>query len=522
MPCIERVVLSNFKRFDRRLDLRLAPDLNVLIGDNEAGKSTILLAIDLVLSASRSRVEHLGIDTLMPVGAVRNFMSGPKEFGRLPEIRVELFLSPGGNFDYNGKGNSERMECDGLKMVCAVSDEHSRQVAELLKDESAPFPFEFYSCVFTTFAEQTYFGARKHVRHLVLDSSRIDSEHATREYTRSLFSAHSQPHERNRLHSAYRQAKKSFEQTHLAELNEKTNGFAFSLRTSSRSNLETDLVIHEGELPVELRGKGRQCQIKADFAMKRGTGDRLDVLLLEEPENHLSHTATRQLVRSLAGGEDRQVVIATHSSFISARLDLRNAQLLSPAGRGVITLAELSSDTASFFMKAPDNSILEFALSERVILVEGDAEFILIEALYEKHSGGTTLSGDRVHVISVGGTSFRRYLELAKLLGVRTAVIRDNDGDPQRHCIDNYADYVDERIQVFTDPDPDRSTFEICLYRDNTSLCEVHLTSPKRRLPIQDYMLANKTDSAFELLKKAGTELVAPAYIKEAIAWVRQ
>lgn len=31
-------------------------------------------------------------------------------------------------------------------------------------------------------------------------------------------------------------------------------------------------------------------------------------------------------------------------------------------------------------MKAPDNNVLEFALAKRVLLVEGDAEFILIEA----------------------------------------------------------------------------------------------------------------------------------------------
>lgn len=39
---------------------------------------------------------------------------------------------------------------------------------------------------------------------------------------------------------------------------------------------------------------------------------------------------------------------------------------------------ELSAETAAFFMKAPDNNVLEFALARRVLLVEEDAEFILI------------------------------------------------------------------------------------------------------------------------------------------------
>jgi predicted ATP-dependent endonuclease of OLD family len=52
-------VLHNFKRFDA-LELDFDGQRNVLIGDNESGKSSILLALDLALSASRSRVETVG------------------------------------------------------------------------------------------------------------------------------------------------------------------------------------------------------------------------------------------------------------------------------------------------------------------------------------------------------------------------------------------------------------------------------------------------------------------------------
>jgi hypothetical protein len=37
-------------------------DVNILVGDNESGKSTILQAIDLVIRASSSKIEELGID----------------------------------------------------------------------------------------------------------------------------------------------------------------------------------------------------------------------------------------------------------------------------------------------------------------------------------------------------------------------------------------------------------------------------------------------------------------------------
>ena len=57
MPLITRLMLQNFKKFPE-LDLRFTHDRNILVGDNESGKSTILLALDLVLSDSRHGSRH--------------------------------------------------------------------------------------------------------------------------------------------------------------------------------------------------------------------------------------------------------------------------------------------------------------------------------------------------------------------------------------------------------------------------------------------------------------------------------
>lgn len=48
---IERVILKNFKRFSS-FDVNLKPGTNIFVGDNEAGKSTLLNAIDLVLTGN--------------------------------------------------------------------------------------------------------------------------------------------------------------------------------------------------------------------------------------------------------------------------------------------------------------------------------------------------------------------------------------------------------------------------------------------------------------------------------------
>lgn len=519
MPTIERLVISNLKKFGS-LELEFDGDINLLIGDNEAGKSTVLLALELVMSGSRSKVETIGIETLLNTTIVRAFQSGPRTVEYLPELFVEIYLSPGRNPGLNGKNNSKGIECDGLKMTCRPMDDFSKDIAETLNANPINFPFEYYSVQFMTFGGESYSSVKKHVQHLAIDSSRIDSDYATREYTRTVFTLHADLRQRSKLENSYRQNKVSFRDTDLNDLNSRLDDYQFAVRTSTKSNLESDLVIIEDGIPIESKGKGRQCFIKTEFALRKWGGDgKLDVLLLEEPENHLSHSTMNRLIERIVQSSNKQLFITTHSSLICARLDLRKAILLGSDGENT-RLSALPQDTAHFFMKAPDNNVLEFALSKKVILVEGDAEFILLDALYRKYSG-STLKEDGVHVISVGGTSFKRYLDLAKLLGVRVAVIRDNDGDYQKNCVDNYSEYVMSNAKIFADPDSKiRTTFEICIYNDNKEICDNAFKSPRRKLEVIQYMLDNKADVAFKLLQNNGADLVAPAYIQEAIQWI--
>jgi predicted ATP-dependent endonuclease of OLD family len=229
----------------------------------------------------------------------------------------------------------------------------------------------------------------------------------------------------------------------------------------------------------------------------------------------------KRLIRKISDSNDRQLFIATHNDLISTRLDLRKSILLNSNCSKVVLLRDLPEDTSKFFIKAPNTNVLEFVLSEKVLLVEGDAEYILIDAFFQKITS-SKLEDSCVHVISVGGTSFKRYLDLAKLLKIKTAVIRDNDKNYQANCIDNYSRYIDDAIHVFFDKDNDRYTFEVALYQDNVDLCDALFADRRKTLSIQDYMLKNKANVAFELLDKASKEVNPPSYIQEAIEWIRK
>jgi len=114
-------------------------------------------------------------------------------------------------------------------------------------------------------------------------------------------------------------------------------------------------------------------------------------------------------------------------------------------------------------------------------------------------------------------------LDIAKLLNIKTAVLRDNDGNYEANCVDNFSEYSENpNIGIFSDEDDERRTFEIALYQDNQAICDELFTPGRRTLSVQDYMLQNKADVAFELLNKKTDDVVPPTYIRDAIVWIRE
>jgi predicted ATP-dependent endonuclease of OLD family len=519
MKIINKIKLYNFKRF-KEFEVNFNSGINMLIGDNEAGKSSILSAIDIVLSGSRNKIESFGLDSLFNIETIQTFLDSDKKYDKLPKVIIELYLNEQSNPDLNGKVNSDNIVCDGLQLICEPNDDLGKEIIEILSQGEANFPFEYYTINFRTFAGENYTGYRKFLKHILIDNTQISNEYATKQYVTSMYHSTVKDAEKNKHQNEYRKHKKTFRDTALKELNDRIFDYSFSIKTNSKSNLESDLTISENDIEIENKGKGRQCFIKTEFALKKNEIN-LDIVLIEEPENHLSHINMKKLIQRIASSEQKQLFISTHNNLISTRLDLRKSILLNSNSQTPVLLKDLTEDTAKFFIKAPDNNILEFILSEKVILVEGDAEYILMDSFYNNVTSDKIEKSD-IHIISVRGTSFKRYMEISKILGVKTAVIRDNDEDYQVKCVDNYSDYTNNNIKVFADKDNKRYTFEVAVYQDNIKLCDDLWKAGRKTLSVQDYMLKNKADVAFELLDKKSSEIVTPEYIKEAIEWIRK
>lgn len=292
--------------------------------------------------------------------------------------------------------------------------------------------------------------------------------------------------------------------------------YIFGLRSSSLIDFESDLMIYENSISIDNKGTGKQVFIKTDFALEH-FGKNVDVILIEEPENHLSYTNLRKLIQRVSDTQSGQLFVTTHNSLISTRLELTNLVILHASNESNPTmLKDLSEETAKYFMKAPPANVIEFALAQKSILVEGPSEYILFERFYETVAGCKP-EEDNVQIMDIRGLSFKRYLEIAELIGCRVAVVTDNDSNGQKNCIEKYANFSgDEKIKINYDTDNTKCTFEVVLYADNKSLCDGIFGNDA-----EEYMLNNKTEAAYALLNQDNL-IVVPSYIRGAIEWIRQ
>ena len=87
---------------------------------------------------------------------------------------------------------------------------------------------------------------------------------------------------------------------------------------------------------------------------------------------------------------------------------------------------------------------LRLILADKAILVEGPSDELVVQKAYKQKHGKLPLENG-VDVISVRGLSFKRFLEIGKLLELDIRVVTDNDGKLDA-LKEKYKDYLDEEV----------------------------------------------------------------------------
>ena len=530
---INRIILKGYRRFSE-LDLGPNPGMNIIVGDNESGKSTLLEAVALALTGKangRWAREELNPFWFNRVSVAEFFAKyGTPEQVALPEILIELHLADRDEFQrLRGVHNTLQADCPGVLMRIAPSDEYAEEFDAYLRDSPpAVLPVEFYNVEWRDFGDKVLNQRPKELATSFIDSRTIRSTSGVDYHTREMLSEHLDSKERARISIAHRKSRQQITDNTLADINARLAAEHSSLHDrplglqmdqSSRASWETGIVPQVDDIPFAMAGQGQQAAIKVALAMSRTSGTST-FILIEEPETHLSHTSLTRLISRIENlaGDDQQLFVTTHSSFVLNRLGVDKLLLLH--GGGTTKLAALGEDTASYFRKLAGYDTLRLVLAYQLALVEGPSDTIALERAYQDKVGRLP-SEDGIDIISMGGLTFKRALELCACLDRQAVALQDNDGrspDEVRAAVDHLlAD--GKRTMLVSDPAKGK-TLEPQIYSLNDEALLRRVLKLSDRADPSTWMTNNKTEWALGVLD-ADESIRFPDYINEAVDLLR-
>lgn len=154
---------------------------------------------------------------------------------------------------------------------------------------------------------------------------------------------------------------------------------------------------------------------------------KINLFLIEEPENHLHRALQLSLSRYLFNESDsKYLFLTTHSSLILAEMDQVNLVRIYNSNK---------INSASIFYEVPkeyknlrlklNKELSEAIFADRVLLVEGPSEEILFSRVLRAVNPCYEIQG--IYILPVLGINFKRYIDILHALNICCIVKTDND-----------------------------------------------------------------------------------------------
>jgi len=529
---IQRAIIKNYRCL-KKADVIFNEKLNVIVGNNECGKSTMLEAIHLALTGQLNG-RPLLIELHPYLFNLELFQAYVDELkaGKSPEppsIHIELYLADDPALTVlKGDNNSLKRDQPGVSLKIELNPTHAEDFAQYVSDPSEirTLPIEYYWNVWRSFADNEIINAKGIPLHAsLIDASTIKNNAAASRYVVDIVKESLNSKEKVDLALSYRLMKDRF----LAEPKVKTindalalkkgkisdKAISVSLDTSARASWEAGIMPHLDDIPLTLVGKGEQNTVKIKLAME--TSAKSNIILIEEAENHLSYASLNELIGHIAANAgSRQIFITTHSSFVLNKLGVESV-LLFQLGQGMRLSDLKDSTTQDYFMKLPGHDTLRLILAKRAILVEGPSDELIVQRSYHMKHGKMPLE-DGVDVISVNSLAFKRFLEIAVSMKKRADVVTDNDGNIAA-LKTKYVDYLEsDFVKIHYDADEKAQTLEPQLMKKNglTIISQILGKAFTDEDAAIKYMIAQKADTALKFFNTT-VQWSPPDYIADAI-----
>lgn len=428
---LRRLEISNFRGV-KSLDWRYIPETAALVGPGDSGKSTILDAIERVLSpkwnVAFDDTDFWDLQTEVSIVIRATITDLAPSFYR--DSKFGLLLHA---FD---KTNGEAIRAEG-----ADGEEHAL-VVELLVDAS----LEPVWSVLDADGEKHIFMARDREALGMLRVGGFVDQHLGWSkgsvLTRLTDSGDAVGAV---LAEATRQARSGLKTDGLEKLTaaaQKVEALGKNLGVAARSGLIPHLdasslsvaagalSLHDGKVPTRRAGLGTRRLLAV--AMQREAATQSGLTIVDEFEHGLEPHRIWRLLRVLRGRAPEgdglskgQLILTTHSPTVLHELEAAEVAVTRRAADGTVTVQSLPSAVDYILKRTP-----QALLARRVIVAEGATEVGMCQALDEAWTAETGASfGYRgvVVVDGVGGTQPAEISGHLATLGYEVALLIDSD-----------------------------------------------------------------------------------------------
>lgn len=530
---IKELIIKNFKGiFDA--DICFNKDRNVIVGNNGVGKSTIIEALSLVLGYGLKQLEV--VPSLFNIYSANQF-----EMDKIPpEIIIEVYFDDK-NDELAGTNNKKHEYAFGIQLKISFDGDTYGDLYEKEKNNCKQIPCEYYRIERNWFSDAPVIQRFIPYYVLLIDSSSSYFNSSSNQYIAKLLQRFIGEEETIRMKSGLRKLKDLFDQNEdLDKINQEiakhSENLSLSIDVTSDIIKRNIICPYMDKIPVNQIGAGDLCILKTILALdKSHMTDKPRIVIIEEPESHLSHTKMYELLDKIESNIDKndtQLIITTHNNFIANKLNL-NKLILITNEKGMVTTQKITDNNniAPFFTKVSNYPTLRLILSRVAILVEGPSDEIAVTYYYKKQYHKHPFK-DEIELISVEGVKFKAFVELAKSCKKRVAVITDNDGNSKEELVKirGLGDLPDS-IKVFCDEDSiNNPTLEPSFVHANKDKLQ-SLSDIVREKRVEtdseenliEFMIKNKAEWAYRLLSKDDqTIFEVPKYIVDAVEWIRE
>ncbi|WP_256924058.1 ATP-dependent endonuclease [Sphingomonas sp. IBVSS2] len=482
---LESIRIEKFKRIDT-IDLPLA-DLNILVGSNGSGKSSILQALHLASCLMRQADRIRAASTAMVRVADLDYLPSD-EYWRLGHG------APWGN----------RSDSPSSKVFFVFRDGDGAETMAHLEMRSARNAGISVQGELPEVVRHQFRGVETFFSGFIPGISgipNVEQKNSKRVVLKACSFGDSNVYLRNALNLLSAED--------LTQIEAWLEPLLGQIRLKVKFDESTDFDIHaEAEIggmstPLELLGTGflQLIQIFCYILLFKPK-----ILLVDEPDIHLHPTVQEKLASGLleiARAQDIKIVMTTHSPFI-----VRGA----PADTNVIWLAEGQK-------KTDDRSVVELALGwgafgKKVIVVSEDAKNDYLKKLIgqwpEIERAVTVLPGRGYkHLLTKGEAS-----ELRTSLGDKFKVLvhRDRDSLSDEEVIALKDDYSNEGVRLWVTDQSDLEA-EFCdpsflssLTGETLNTCEAWVAEvlAQNQAPINEQFVSQRAAHNSELHKAGG------------------